>query len=246
MNRLFFLGLGMVALGSTASANFSLVGRYSEVQAKYFIGYAGDLFEATDALTENTLDSADTTTVANSFTGSGYYAPTDNNWTGTSTWDVTQSYALTGSTASASKLVSSGSVLNAITSAGCTAETSSLQPGNLSQMDIQLTSAQDIRFRGSLASDLPANLVTSSIYGYQWGGTSWNIFLVKLPNSSWDQVLSLAPGKYRFEAFATAKASGNESKDSSWNYSLEVVPEPGSMIALGMGALALIKRRKKN
>jgi len=245
MKRLFLIGLGMATLGASASANFALVGRYSEVQAKYFIGYAGDLFEATSSLTEATLDVADTTTVADSFTGSGYYPPTNNNWTGTSTWNVTQSYALTGTAASASKLVSTGSVFNDITSVGCTAETSSLQPGNLSRMDIQLSSAQDLRFKGTLESDLPANLVTSVIYGYQWNGSGWSTFLVKFPNSSWDQVLSLAPGTYRFEALATAKASTNEFKESSWSYSLEAVPEPGTMAVLGMGALALIKRRKK-
>jgi len=245
MKKLFFIGIGVAAFGTTALANFSLVGRYSETQAKYFIGYADDLYEDTDSLTEATIDAADTTAVANTFTGSGFYAPTNNHWTGTSTWNVAQSYALTGSTSSASKLVSSGSVFNGITSSGCTAETSSLQPGNLSQLDITLTSAQDIRFRGSLESDLPANLVTSSVYGYQWNGTSWSVFLVKLPNTSWDQMLSLAPGTYRFEAFATAKASTNETKESSWNYSLEVVPEPGTMVALGIGALAMFKRRKK-
>ena len=244
MSKLIFVGLGLATLGASACANFSLVGRYSEVEARYFIGYAADIFDGTDSTTEATLDVSDTTTVANSFTGSGYYPPTNNQWTGTSTWNVTQSHSLTGTTSSASKLVSSGSVYNEISTVNCTGETSSLLPGNLSRLDISLASAQDLRFRGSLESDLPAYLVTSAIYGYQWNGSGWSIFMVKLPNTSWDQVLSLTAGTYRFEAFATAKASGNEFKESSWNYSLEAVPEPGTMVALGIGALAIFKRRK--
>lgn len=223
MNRLCLLTLFCVLASSAAHAQFTLDARLSETNASYLIGYAGDIGQNSYLNNENQLLLSDTTSLVGTQTVSGFYPPTNNHWTGTATWNIQQQYAVTGTLANATKLEASGSSVISGTAQGCTTEVASLNPGSVYTVDFSLSSPRSLRFRGTHFSDPPANLNTAVTFGYVWNGSGWSTFLVKFPNTTWDEVLNLNAGSYRFVTQSTAKTSGTDSKSASWNYTLEAL-----------------------
>jgi hypothetical protein len=244
MNRMLTASAVLLTLSSVASAQFELTSRYSKVNYDYFAGFANQSESVSDFLVETTLDVTDSTALVGSEDSSGFYVPSGTAWSANGSWNIGHQYSLIGSAASATKLTASGSSTVSITSSNATAQVASSLPGSEFSIEIALNSAQQVRFMGSHTADGPLNQTTGNTFGYFWNGSTWQIFLVKQVNTNWDDLLNLGAGTYRFETFSIAQANQNATKSSSWEYSIEAVPEPGTMIALGIGALAVAARKR--
>lgn len=243
-NRMLTAFAVFFTLGTISSAQFELTSRYSKVNYDYFAGFADQSESASDSLIETTLDVADSTSLVGSESSSGFYQPSGTAWSASGNWNIGHQYSLIGSVSSATKMTASGSSTVTIASSSATAQLASALPGNEFSIEIALSSAQQVRFRGSHTADGPLNQTTGNTFGYFWTGSTWQIFLVKQVNTNWDDLLNLGAGEYRFETFSIAQANQNATKSSSWEYSIEAVPEPATMIVLGIGALVVAARKR--
>ena len=79
---------------------------------------------------------------------------------------------------------------------------------------------------------------------YAWDGNGWAAFYTGFTGT---ETINISAGRYKWDAAAGEMVTGYSYYSSGVNFRItaQAVPEPGSVAAVGLGALFLIRRRKR-
>lgn len=234
----------LTALASTASAEMVMSSRLSNVDFDFLYGYANQGNSGQGADSDGNLLATDGIGLSGTDSGSGDYLGTL--WGAGVTWDISQGYSIDGGLATATRISSSGiTSLSSYASAPyVTSGVSSRLSGNQLALSFMVPFDQQFHLAGMLQSSLPLNRNLATIYIYRDDGAGWVTWRVVPANTTFDDFFTIPGGSYQIVSTAVAAAGGNENVGASWDYTLEVVPEPTSLVLLGLGAMALARRRK--
>lgn len=249
MSRCFLLLVASAGVAASAAAQ-NLTLRSSDARFNAVYGGGGDTFTPNGTAGSSALESASSIALAFADSRSGFILDDPNRPWGASVSSASgHSFAVTGPLDSFSKIVASGST-------GVTASSSGEGLANIiSSEDLELrfslTSTKLMRLRGAVnlnpdGQNLAGQVALQKFDGIVWGQV-FNSWFLPGQEGSFDNTYNLTAGDYRI----LGNSSGNAfhrvrpSQDNDWNYELEVVPEPLTLLALGVGALGLMRRRNR-
>jgi len=231
----------MLGLSASSFAQFSVSSRLSTIQHFYFIGYAGDQVTDNQTVTNSNLLLSDVFGDAGSAHAAGYYAPNDHHWSGDATWNGQTAYQVAGTLSSASALHLSGSADVTVASNGCTIASQISQPGSQLNLEFSLGSTQNVRFISDIVSEGSAG---STTYLSEWNGNNWQTSRI-FYQAHEDYLWTLGPGLYQLSSTAVAADGGLSHSRTSYDFTLQAVPEPASFAAMGLGLVGLLKRKRR-
>lgn len=111
-------------------------------------------------------------------------------------------------------------------------------PGNNLLVMFDNTTVTDFQFSGFVSDHAFITL-------QRHNGVEWESVFSTSTAGAFNYAGTLTLGNYYIRGIGDASANGNMMASSNWNYSFAAVPEPGSVVALTFGALALLRRRKR-
>ncbi len=236
---------GAAVLAGYGSANFSVYNRYSSVNAEYLCGYGPDVYQDALTVTHGLLEQVGSTSTVDTRMHTDEYL--GNWWTAVLNWDVNAQYSVYGSLANATKIVASGqNIMSSAVIGPATSGLASGNPGSLLRLSFNVPVAQDFWFSGALAQSGPANRNEAVVKIMKDDGTGFVNYILRIAqNNSFSDMIHLQAGNYLIEGWSKSHANQDENAYGKWSYTLEAVPEPGTMIALGAGLAGLAASRRK-
>lgn len=248
------LGMGAVALIAASPAHAqTLTSRFSQQNYQSTYGGGGDVWSPTDSVTNGALLAADDESFAMSDTRNGFIVNDPNRpWGASVGFQAVHGYQVTGPLASFSRIRASGSTTLTATSSGeGVALMISANPGNTLELYFSLTSASLARLSGEVSlnpdgQNLAAQVTLQRFDGIVWQNVFNSLFLSG-QEGVFDNDYDLTPGSYRIVGLSAGNAfhQTRTHLTNGWSYDLQIVPEPATVLALGTGVLALIRRRRR-
>lgn len=242
MNSLRLLSaLGILAgVASISSANFIVTARSSDAAWDYLYGYGPDSGSDTDNYSNSTPLTSDSILLTDTASGSGEYL--GHEWSVEVGWSTGHSYTIGGSLASATSISSQGGTSTDSWTGGAT---STVGASTALTVDFTVTDPTDFLLTGDLSRVGPINRNNATLYVYGDFGIGYQAIFVSESNNPVNWSGTFSPANYRIIAFAASRADGEEISSANWNFNLQSVPEPVTMVALLPALVALSRRRRK-
>lgn len=241
------------ALGASAHGQ-SLTSRFSQQNFNSTYGGGSSVFTPSGNVTDTALVSSDSefqqfSDSKNGFINNDSARP----WSASIALEQTHNYTVSGQLSSFSSISASGQTFVAAAAGGeGLATIFSSNPGNTLELYFSVGTAIPARLRGNVdlnpnGQNLAAFVALQKFDGIVWQNTFNSLFLPG-QEGAFDNNYTLTAGSYRIVGLSggNAFAGVRPSQTNTWNYTLAVVPEPGSMVALGLGLTVLLRRKKKS
>lgn len=233
-----FLVLSLLSVLPAASqATIVLVERSSALHVFYQYGGGGDQFPGSNSTGSIELNSDFNLSLNGNDSGSG--SNEFGLWESGISYNLTQQWANLGNgfSGSAATMLTSfeGGIGNAMVESNA--------PGNELILMFSNTSTTDFTFSGHLGRESVATIEKLFEHGWEPVFTAANVG--GFTQSSFNTVGNINAGTYRILARAFQTSAGNQFSSTSFDFNFAAVPEPGTMIALGVGAAALLRRRRR-
>lgn len=230
VRSLFAAALAAIAGG--AQASIVLFERNSYMEVYYNFGGGIETFPGSNGTGSNLL-TADSIELVGSDSGSGF--------TEFGTWEAGMSYDLRQEFApTAFGFDGSGSTsLFAFAGGDGYSYVESIAPGNEQAVWFVNTSLTDFTLNGALTDGASVRLQRLTQSGWD------DVYTAANSMGSFGTNGQLAIGEYRILAVGSVTANANQQMGAAYSYSFAAVPEPGTMIALGLGAAAMMARRRR-
>lgn len=245
------LALAALLSAGVAQAQVSLSTRESTITYNYLYGWSTDLHQANEEFHDYALESSDSMTHGYSGTTSGSFASFS--WDAGATGDFTHQYSIGGTLSNMTSITASASsaVTNYALGDGL-AESDSQNPGNL------------INFEFNVSGDTEYSLSATygGVNGYnptllrlqKWDGFAWQYIATNFfdgPSGTISSSGNLTGGLHRMwsEVDIASYFINENASNGEYVYTLtfgQPVPEPATLAILGVGALCVRRRLKRN
>lgn len=100
------------------------------------------------------------------------------------------------------------------------------------------TSTTDFRLTGAATFGAQVSLDV-------FDGLGWTSIYTSPGGDGFDITGTIGAGQYRIFGIGNSTAVGQMAQGEAWSFNLQAVPEPSVMAGLGLGALALMRRRRR-
>lgn len=243
--------IALVITAGVAQAQVSLNYRESTIVYNYLYGWSTDLHQANEEFNDYELQLADSMSEDHSGTTAGSWGAFS--WEAGATGAFSHTYSIAGSLGDMSSITASGTsvVTNFATGDGL-AESDSQNPGNLLLF----------RFDVAATTDYSLEATYGGVNGYnptllrlqRWDGVTWQYVATNLfdgPSGTISSSGTLSTGEYRMwsEVDIASFFSNENASNGEYDYTLtfgQPVPEPATLAILGVGALCIRRRLKRN
>lgn len=245
MKKVTFVFAAMLGLFVFASASPTMVSRESHINYDYLMGYAGDIVQDANSVSSGALLPTSTIGMVDHATASGYYPPNDHHWNATVSWDLTQTYTVVGPMNAFSAITGGVTSITDSVEVGATSNVSSVNPGSTMELVFSLDSTTLFHLTGSISRIGPVNRNGASLYLYHVVNGNDQLMDIHFVEGGFNKMYNLAAGSYKIGCYASSNATSNEHAMASLNFNMQAVPEPSTWAGLALGAVVLIRRRKK-
>ena len=241
-----FLGLSFACLLCIASAQMTVLERNTTLSHSAQNGYGSDTFSSTRSDTYTTIQETDYAEhrVLDARSGNS----TEGGYSSEVELYNSVSVGLFGTALGTDTINGLGTLGMHVYQVGpARAALDVMAPGNSHLIRFAVTSGFEYRFRGELhcqTTDGSGGMVTLE---QVLGDGSWSPLLSYESTGYFDDQRLIGPGEYRIRAAVSDSlslmADGGADHYLGYSYSFAAVPEPGTWLALGLGGLALVRRR---
>lgn len=246
-----FKFLTLVALASVSSFSIAqtLTGRQSTLAYNYVYGAGGDTHTGGDNDIFTTLNNGDTHT--NGFTGATSGTLGGNQPYAANVFsELNQQYTVSGTLPNFTGISASASthVLAQASGLGGALMNSST-PGNELRFNFTLADTQQYSINGNVTVPVSEAGFASHVSLQKWDGITWQYVFTSifLPGSqgNFSSSGNLTAGDYRVVSAIALNAFAGEDWTGTYNYDLQVVPEPVTMLAVAPALMFLARKKRK-
>lgn len=253
MTKLSLAAIAGLAVLTTAAQAQTLTSRFSQQNFNATYGGGATVFTPNANVPDSTLVASDLEFQQFNDSQNGFINNDPNRpWSATVALEQTHSYSVTGPLSNFTSIAASGQTFVAAAASGEGLATMvAANQGNTLELYFTLTSSTLANLRGNVSlvpdgQNLSAYVTLQKFDGIVWQNIFNSLFLPG-QEGTFNNNYNLASGSYRIIGLSAGNAFAGvrPSQTNTWNYNLQVVPEPGTMAALGLGALALVRRKRK-
>lgn len=236
------------ALATTAFPQV-ITERFSEQTYSWYSASFGGFEDGDDYKSDNGVVQVDNmvSQVNEQFSGTSAFG----NWSTSVAFQSNHTYRIDGPLDKFTRIIASGSseAVAQASGTGASSRVGSGLRGNSLLFRFQLNNDADYRLRGNLTAENNSS-TTSFVKLEKFENSSWTTIgsTLDLPAQSGDfqRIGTLDAGLYQLTAeLEVFSLYSNGSDTASFNYDLEVVPEPATMTLAAMATLAMYRRKKQ-
>lgn len=232
----------------------TLTSRASKVNYSAVYGGGEDTFQPTDSIENLALESADVESLSFMDTQVGLVLDDPARpWGAAVSVATGHVFGVTGPLDAFTRVQASGSTSVAASASGeGLANMTSINPGSELILGFSLANATPVNLSGAVSLDPNGQTLSAYVALQRFDGIVWqnlfNSLFMQGEEGSFDQALNLTPGTYRIvgRSSGNAFAGTRPAQTNEWSYDLEVVPEPASLVVLGVGLVSLMRRRRRD
>jgi len=250
LGRIAVISVSALAL-ATAAQSQTITSRYSNMQYDAVYGGGGDSWTPNEDVTETTLLNHDSNEMEFEDARAGFVLNNpERPWSADVSIGHYQSYEFIGPANNFQSIFTS---MGSLASVGSTGEGVALMIGS-QELTFEFTLHQETlaHLYGEVTllpdgQNLNAQLLLQRFNGFNWD-TVFNSWFLPGQEGEFDNQYNLDAGNYRILGYVANWVTGNQEQVNTVDYQLDItpIPEPATVTMLGLGGLAMARRRRRS